>query len=198
MNIKSAIFILVLMTVTGLQAQSPYYLKASKLTVSGTSSLHDWVSDVTSLEWSGDILIKDGKIDEIKNVQAKILVTSIKSTKGRIMDSKTYDAFDADKNPHITYKLAQAKIEDTGTEFTISTTGALTMAGATKSIDMTLKAKLLSNGDIQLRGSKKLNMRDYKMEPPTAMMGTIKVGEEVTIDFDLTITSTKMTANKKQ
>lgn len=45
---------------------------------------------------------------------------------------------------------------------------------------------------------KKLNMRDYKMEPPTAMMGTIKVGEEVTIDFDLTITSTKMTANKKQ
>lgn len=198
MNIKSAIFILVLMTVTGLQAQSPYYLKASKLTVSGTSSLHDWVSDVTSLEWSGDILIKDGKIAEIKNVQAKMLVTSIKSTKGRIMDSKTYDAFDADKNPHITYKLAQAKIEDTGTEFTISTTGALTMAGATKSIDMTLKAKLLSNGDIQLRGSKKLNMRDYKMEPPTAMMGTIKVGEEVTIDFDLTITSTKMTANKKQ
>jgi hypothetical protein len=30
-------------------------------------------------------------------------------------------------------------------------------------------------------------MRDYKMTPPTAVMGTIKVGEEVTINFDLTL-----------
>lgn len=52
---------------------------------------------------------------------------------------------------------------------------------------MTVLAKLLPNGDIQLTGSKKLNMKDFGMEPPTAVLGTIKVGPEVTVNFNLTI-----------
>jgi hypothetical protein len=34
-------------------------------------------------------------------------------------------------------------------------------------------------------------MKDYKMDPPTAVMGTIKVGPEVTVNFDLTVTPSK-------
>jgi len=168
-------------------AQNPYSLKAKKMTVDGTSSLHDWTSDVTKVEWTGNFLVEDGKIKEVKDVQVKIPVKSIVSTKGSMMDNKTYDAFNYEKNPSIIYKLNTITI----TEGVLKANGTLTMAGTTKAIEMTVNGKILTNGDIQLTGSHKLNMRDYKMSPPTAMMGTIKVGEHVTVKFDLTLTPTK-------
>jgi len=157
------------------------------MTVDGTSSLHDWTSDVTKVEWIGSFLVSENKVKEVKNVQVKIAVTSIQSTKGKIMDNKTYDAFKYEKNPAIIYKLNTISITDAA----LKANGTLTMAGTTKAIEMSVTAKVLANGDIQLTGSQKLNMRDYKMEPPTAMMGTIKVGELVTVKFDLTLTPTK-------
>ena len=189
---RKLIFLLFLTGLTtSLQAQSPYYLKTTKLTVSGTSTLHEWTSDATKVEWAGLFLVQDKKIVQAKDVQVKIPVTSIKSEKGKTMDNKTYEAFNSEKNPNIIYKLTSIKVSGTGPDFTLDATGTLTMAGATQSIQMPVKAKLLANGDIQLTGSKKLNMKDYKMVPPTAIMGTIKVGEEVTVNFDLTVTATK-------
>ncbi len=189
---RKIIFLLVIAGFsTSLQAQSPFYLKTTKLTVSGSSTLHEWTSDATKVEWSGLFLVQDKKIVQAKDVQVKIPVTSIKSEKGKTMDNKTYEAFNSEKNPNIVYKLTSIKVSGAGPDFTLDATGTLTMAGATQSIQMPVKAKLLANGDIQLTGSKKLNMKDYKMAPPTAMMGTIKVGEEVTINFDLTVTATK-------
>jgi hypothetical protein len=153
------------------------------------------VSEVTKVEWNGNFVVEGNKIVEVSGVKVRIPVTSIKSEKGRIMDSKTYEAFDSDKNPFVTYTLSAAKIAGTSTEFTINSTGTLSMAGASRTIEMPVKAKMLSNGDIQLKGSHKMNMRDYKMEPPTAIMGTIKVGEELTIDFDLTLSTNKTLSN---
>jgi polyisoprenoid-binding protein YceI len=89
------------------------------------------------------------------------------------MDDKTYEAFKSDKNPNITYAFQSAKISGSGPDFTLETIGALQMAGTTKNIDMTVKAKVLANGDIQLTGSRKINMTEFGMKPPTAVLGTI-------------------------
>lgn len=191
MNYKVTFFLLGLILTTSLQAQSSYYLKEKSLSISGTSTLHEWESDATQLEWTGAILVEDSKIIEVKNVQVKIPVTSIKSTKGRIMDNKTYEAFDSDKNPYITYKLTKLEVSGSGPEYILASTGNLTMAGTTRSVDIPVSAKILSTGDIQLTGSRKLNMRDFKMEPPTAIMGTIVVGEVVTVNFNLIVSPGK-------
>ena len=61
------------------------------------------------------------------------------------------------------------------------------MAGATRPIELQAKYKVLPSGELQVTVSKALKMTDFKMEPPTAMMGTIKVGDEVTVNFDATI-----------
>ena len=195
-NNKITFFLFVWLTTASVLAQTPYYLKSDKVTVSGTSTLHDWVSEVTKVEWSGNLLLEDNKIKEVSGVKVRIPVKSIKSEKGRIMDSKTYEAFDSDKNPFIIYTLSAAKVSGSTTDFTINSTGTLSMAGTSRTIEMPVKAKVFGNGDVQLKGSYKMNLRDFKMEPPTAIMGTIKVGEELTIDFDLTISTTKMTAIK--
>jgi polyisoprenoid-binding protein YceI len=178
------------------EAQVAYTSKQSKMSVQGSSSLHEWESEVTNVECKGSIIIDHSQLVEIKNVLVKIPVTSIKSTKGRIMDNKTYEAFNSDKNPTIIYKLTSVKISESG-EYNVVAAGTLTMAGVTKPIDLTAKARVLANGDVKISGSKKLNMKDFSMTPPTAMMGTIKVGEEVTVNFEILLTpENKLTSTK--
>ncbi|MBL7845182.1 MAG: YceI family protein [Cyclobacteriaceae bacterium] len=172
------------------QAQATYKGKQNKMSVTGSSTLHEWESEVTQVESSGTLTLDGSQLTAIKDVVVKMPVTGIKSTKGKTMDNKTYEAFNADKNPTIQYRLTSAKVSGSG-EFTIVANGNLTMAGATKPIEITAKAKVLGNGDVQITGSQKLNMKDFNMTPPTAMMGTIKVGEEVTVKFDITLTPNK-------
>ena len=174
--------------VCGAYAQSNYKNKQAKISVSGTSTMHDWESEVTSVECTGQVKIDDNKLVELKNVSVNIPVTSIKSTKGKIMDNKTYEAFKHEKYPNISFKLSSAKISGNGPDYSIDASGTLTMAGTSVPIELNSKAKLSPSGDLQITGSKTLDMTKFKMEPPTAMMGTIKVGEEVTVKFDITLT----------
>ena len=187
-NIKISVLVLgLLMVVSCVMGQAPYTVKEVKMTVSGTSTLHEWVSEVTKVDWVGSLKVTANTLDEVKDVIVKIPVTSIKSTKGRIMDNKTYDAFNYEKYPTIQYKLSAARITGAGSDFTINASGNLTMAGKTKPVDLVVKAKVQANGDVLLTASKKLNMKDFSMEPPTAMMGAITVGEEITVAFTILV-----------
>lgn len=183
------ILVIVFLLPLGAFAQTAYSVKEYKITVQGSSTLHEWESDITQAEARATLTLQDKQLTEIKDVTVKIPVTSIKSTKGKMMDSKTYEAFNSDKNPNIQYKLTSAKITASGAEYTITATGTLTMAGTSKPVELTAKGKVMANGDVQIIGSRKLNMKDFNMVPPTAMMGTIKVGEEVTVNFNLTLTN---------
>jgi hypothetical protein len=170
-------------------AQTNFTLKTSKASIQGTSSLHDWESDITKIECTGSFLQQNGILKAVKSTAIKIHVKGIKSTKGKMMDNKTYDAFKFDKNPDIIYTFASAKITvDASNIATLETTGSLSMAGTTNAITLTAKGVVLSNGDLEFTVTKKLRMTDFKMEQPTAMMGTITVGDEVTVNFDLVLT----------
>lgn len=173
-----------LLTTSFAFGQKAYSLKSHKVSVDGTSSIHDWSSDVTKLEWAGQLAVDGQTLKAIQNVVVTIPVESIKSEKGDMMDEKTYEAFVAEKNPKITFKLTSAAI--TGPN--IKANGTLTMAGVTKPIVMNVAAKVLADGSVRLSGSQSINMKDYKMIPPKAVMGTIKVGEKVILLFELTVT----------
>jgi polyisoprenoid-binding protein YceI len=157
------------------------------MTVQGTSSLHDWESAIEKIECKGFYAMANNSLMDVKDVVVKIPVTSIKSTKGKIMDNKTYDAFNYEKYPNIVFTLSAQKINEKNS--TIDLTGNLAMAGTTKSVNLTANYKILPNGELQIIGSKKIIMTDFGMEPPTAMMGTIKVGNDVSVYFEITLTN---------
>jgi hypothetical protein len=159
-----------------------------KVTVKGTSTMHDWESNVEKLESHAAYKLKGNELVTINDAMLKVTVRSIKSTKGKIMDNKTYDAFNSEKHPFIIFILKSEKI--TQSNLTVNLTGTLEMAGTALPIDLVAKYKVLANGDIQILGNKKVKMSEYKMTPPKAMMGTIKVGDEVDIVFDVTFSDT--------
>ena len=170
--------------ISAIHAQS-FTVKSYTLTVKGTSSLHDWQSNVEKIEAKGAFVLSNNALIDIRDVAVKIPVKAIKSPKGKLMDSKTWDAFHYEKYPTITFLLTGRKIN--AARNTLDAAGTLTMAGVTKPVELSLTYKLLPGGELQVTGTKKLLMSEFKMEPPTAMMGTIKVGDEVEVGFELVL-----------
>lgn len=162
-----------------------FSVKAYKLSVQGTSSLHDWESSVDQLQVKGSVIIQDNTLSDIRDIVVKVPVKAIKSTKGKVMDNKTWEAFNHETNPTITFVLTNKRLE--ADKNTMIANGTLTMAGVTKPVELNLRYKVLPRGELQITGKHTLRMSDFKMDPPIAMMGTIKVGDEVVFTFDLTL-----------
>ena len=155
--------------------------KTSSIIVFGTSNLHDWQTKATKI--SGELEINSTKNINVLNV--RILASSFKSGKG-IMDGKTSDAFEAKKFPNIVFQLTDVvftKVTEKESEVTL--TGNLTLHGESKKFSIKSIAKMTKTGDYQLKGSVPLKMTEFKMKTPTALMGTIKTGDAVTVKFDV-------------
>jgi polyisoprenoid-binding protein YceI len=104
------------------------------------------------------------------------------------MDGKTYEALRADNYPNITFKLDQInKLSKSGDKYEVAASGYLNIAGTTNKIEMCVHAKVGEDGSVSFSGSKKLKMTDYKIKPPTALMGTLTTGDEVEIAFTITL-----------
>ncbi len=166
----------------------------TSMTVSGTSTLHDWTSEVKTVNGTVEIdekLINDGKFkigDEIASVNLNIPVKSIISPRGSTMDKKTYNALKSEENPEITFMLTSNKISSVSEDaFTLNARGNLSMAGKTKAVEFPVEGKIISSEKMSFTGSYKLNMVEYDIEPPSAMYGQIVTGEEVEIKFELIV-----------
>ncbi|MBK7869324.1 MAG: YceI family protein [Saprospiraceae bacterium] len=167
-------------------AQATYEITSSKMTITGTSNVHEWESNVTQLTASADIMLEGNVLKAIKTLSVEIPVKGIKSAKGSIMDKKTWGALKQESNPTITYKLTKiTALDKNGDNYTIKASGNLNIAGTSKAIEMEVKGKLLSDGSLQFDGAKKILMTDFGIDPPTALMGTMKTGNEVTISFSV-------------
>ena len=181
-----------LMFVTGLalNAQSLKLNQVkSTITISGTSNLHGWDSKVGQLK--GEFKLNSSK--QVQSLVIQIPVRSIKSGNG-IMDKKTYEAFNADKNPSITFVLTEPVIPVLAADKSVqvSLTGNLSMAGVTKKISFKSTGKLTAAGDYEFTGIIPLKMTDFKIKPPTAVFGTLKTGDAVTLKYDVTVLTQNM------
>jgi len=187
MRIINAFLLLFLIgSASSLEAQSSFKITESTMTIQGTSSLYDWESQVTEVNGTGKIEAKNKKITGIPDLRVEIPVTSIKSAKGKVMDDKAYGALKSEEFPTIIYQLSALKsIQKKGDGFLLKATGQLTMAGTTRTIEMDVTAIPSGSGGWEVQGAKALNMTEYNIEPPKALMGTLKTGEEVTITFSV-------------
>lgn len=167
------------------KAQVQYQQKNDfNLTVNGTSTLHDWEMKTSKIACTATFTFyEDGDLGGLTQLNFTMPAESLKSERSG-MDANAYRSLKTSQNPTITYNLISAKVSSDGT--VITCTGKLTVAGVTKQIDMTAKAKLNADKSINIKGSKKINMREFDIDPPSFMMGAVKTGEEVTISFDLT------------
>ncbi|MCL6216744.1 YceI family protein [Zunongwangia pacifica] len=144
----------------------------TEILVEGTSNIHDW--EMTSEKAVGTFQSNDGAISKIS---LEIPVKSLESGKGG-MDKNAYKALNEDDYP--TIKFSSTEISSN------KITGNLIINGKSKTVSIPVSTKK-SGDSIEISGKYKLNMAHYGVEPPTALMGTIRTGEEVTINFNFKI-----------
>ena len=157
--------------------------KDYKVTIHGTSNLHNWDETVGTISGNGIIAWNaDGSFD-LNSLIIKMVVSSIKSTEGSAMNKNTYKALKSDVNPDINFSLNTQlrSLPANGKPFAAKVN--LTIAGVTKVVDLMVTATVPSKGSIVFSGSKSINMTDYNVKPPVALLGTLRTGDAITINF---------------
>jgi len=157
----------------------------STFIIKGTSSLHDW--EMISNIFNGTIIINktnDENLD-IKGININVGVKTLISG-NKIMDKKCYKALRSEEHPNINYQFKNIKEIKLKTDNTFSAVlnGTLTIAGKTNLIEIVVEI-VLKDDKISIKGEKAFKMSDFDVKPPKALLGTIKTGNDITIEFNL-------------
>lgn len=149
------------------------------LKIEGTSSLHDW--EMPSNQASGNMVATEnsGQLGAIESLQVRMPAESIKSGK-KAMDKKAYDAIKTNRHKEVVYKLREAVKKSNGWTFK----GSFEIAGKTRDVEIQIAEQQIPGG-YRLSGEYAFKLSDFDITPPTALMGSIKTGDEVKISFDL-------------
>jgi hypothetical protein len=65
------------------------------------------------------------------------------------------------------------------------------VAGVTRPVEVEVVYEV-RNGALFFKGSKKIKMTQFNVEPPSFMFGTIKTGDEITVSFEATLAPVKI------
>lgn len=184
---RTSIIFFALLSAFALQAQT-FSIASHQVKISGSSNVQNWESTVQKVSGTAQLLLSaEGVLESVEGLRVQMEVSSIKSEKGSTMDNKTYEALKAKQHPHITFTQTRLQsITRQGNTYTLVLVGQLEVAGAKKTI--TLRATGNAQGtQWKFSGEMPLKMTDFKVDPPTAMLGAMRTADDVTIKFSVTM-----------
>ncbi len=159
------------------------FQQGSRVTVEGTSTVHDWSCTTTSI--TGTLDAADG-FTGLSALTLSIPVNSLDCGNGT-MNGKLREALCTST---IRFVLADARVgSPNGGVFGVEANGQLTIKGAARAQRVSAQGRDLGNGRYRFTGSVPLTMSQFGVTPPTAMLGTLRTGDRVTVRFDVTVGS---------
>jgi polyisoprenoid-binding protein YceI len=164
---------------------------SNTIILKGTSTLHDYECKSTALT---GVVEMDTLMRTFTSAEVSIPVKSIHSESSS-MDDNMYEALKVEEYSDIKFSLFHS--DNTGEESlirsdsTLHLKGMLSIAGKEHLIDLLVKVIKNKNGIITVHGEKTLRMTDYDIKPPTFMFGIMKTGNEVTIEFVVSLKNPK-------
>lgn len=187
--LQTSLSVLLILFLGILNAQKVYSVKNNpNISVSGTSTMHDWVMNSNSAECKVTLVLDDNKnMVGINDMQFKMATKTLKSGKGA-MDSNAYKALKSDKNTHITAKLKKAEVTTKDNKnYIVNAKVLLKIAGTEKETDLIVKMKKINVDSYEIVTSKDISMKEYNVTAPSFMMGAVKTGNDVKLNFNFII-----------
>ncbi len=144
------------------------------MTISGTSTIHDWTCDVESVAgWA------ETNAGAYASGKVTVQVSDIECGK-RIMNRKLKDALEGEDFPEISFTASTI----TGADEGWMAEGELTVAGKVHPLTVVFAAS--EGNPSKITGEVELSLEALGVDRPTAVLGTIKTGNLVTVRFDVT------------
>lgn len=92
--------------------------------------------------------------------------------------------------PEIHYEIVKADVvatpDSSRDHYVLEAIGNLTIAGETRTVRLTLQGRRLDQQRMHAQGTLPIQMTSFNVDPPTAMLGLIRVHDEITVHFDIT------------
>jgi hypothetical protein len=157
--------------------------------VLGTSNLHNWSMEDKTVACSAKFTYAAGKAVPVSLTAFTFSfpVHSLKSGESG-MDTKAYGAMKAKTGGDIVFAASTSTITPGAAhQFSVKSSGGLTIAGVTRPVVLMAACSVLADGSITCTGTNKLLMTDYQIKPPTYMLGALKTGNALTIDFTMVV-----------
>lgn len=175
----------------------------SKLWIEGSSTLHDIHCEAEEIIAYANIqqLHVDDLDDEEKpavsndkgNVTIDIPVYDFDCGRRR-MNKDFYEALKAEDYSSISFEYHSARlitnIEPDCHPFQLEVRGNLSVAGYGQELDILVNIEPCEENRFRLTGSKVINMRDFGIDPPSALFGLIRADDELEVFFSLTAEQT--------
>ncbi len=157
--------------------------KESKLWIEGTSTVKSFTCAATKVEVSVAAEPGAAPSDLVQSASLVVPVSAL-DCRNDTMNGHMRKALKATPTSTISWKLDSYRVEGTN----VVMNGKLTIAGKENPIELRATGAADNAGTIRLKGSTKFKMTEYGVKPPSLMMGTMKVGDLVTVGYDLVLT----------
>ncbi len=173
---------------TAATAQVKFRSEDLVVKVKGTSSLHDWEIKSNKGKVEGVLVLGPNyKITGVSGLRFTVVSETLKSGHN-MMDNNTYKALKTNTHENISFVLTSANITQIdASTYQLKGIGNMTIAGTTRETDLVAVCKVNSDGTFTWSGSKDIKMTDFNIKPPTAIMGTVKTGNDISIAYNLKI-----------
>ena len=191
-NIMKTIFgrsviVAIILTTGAIKAFSqPVYKinpSGSNLVIKGTSSMHDWTMEADNIKCSFEMDLANNSIESLAGINFSVAVKDIKS-ESNLMDKKAHEALKSDKSPVITFTQTTPAVLNSASAGAISgkVTGNLAIAGKSRRVEIAFTGRI-SGDKLIVTGALPVKMSEFEIEPPTAMLGALKTGDAVTLNY---------------
>lgn len=169
--------------------------EASSLWIEGRSNINEF--ECISEKYSGYASARSLQTETFTEnyfhgdvtLNVRIQVNGFECGRSR-MNRDLQQALKADEHPEIIFNFGSAAIDESpvkaGDPFLLDVRGSLTAAGETREIQFEAKGYYLDNDRLRARGSSVIKMSDFKIDPPTALLGLVQADDELRVHFDLT------------
>jgi len=123
------------------------------------------------------------KVDDIAGINFSVEVKNLTSNEGNLMDRKAHDALKEGKSPVISFTQQSVEsLSSSNGRVNGRINGQLTIAGKTKQLSVPFSGRI-ENSRLIVTGTLDVKMSDFDIEPPTAMLGVLKTGNDVTLNY---------------
>ena len=162
----------------------------SKLWIEGTSTVRSFSCKASAFDaavgTSQDAAVRAVLAGEKAVDAVSVMVPAAKLDCGNgTMNSHMLKALKAAENPQITFRMTSYDLVPAGAGMQGTLRGELTLGGVTRPIVVEAIAADGGDSTLLVTGRHVLKMTDYGLKPPTLMLGTMKVGDDVTVGFEL-------------
>ena len=170
-------------------AQSPLALNSARITIAGTSNVHEYTASTStvritraqlgSVVGEADLWAMPGGIEAFEVAIPAATLTSPREG----IDKNMHKALKVTQHADITFRLQRVEWQSPSTAKAV---GTLRIAGVEREVALPIEAKR-AGATLTVKGELVLLMTDYGIAPPKAMLGMLKTDPKVTVTFETVI-----------